>query len=83
MFDLKQAISEFLAEMRDGELGFDVRCDKEGIRVYLPDGTSLGTINVIARILKEILDIEEHEITIHRDPDDEEVYLFWVEEVEE
>ncbi|WP_456478181.1 hypothetical protein [Geoglobus ahangari] len=53
MSELKQAISELLATMRNEEFGFDVRCDQEGIRVYVPDGTNLGIINAIAELVEE------------------------------
>ena len=76
---LKEVISELLATMRNEELGFDIRCDKESIRVYVPDGTNLGIVNTIAGILREILDIETYEITVHRDPDESSIYLYWIE----
>jgi len=76
--DLKKELLELLAYFQNEETGIEVRGDREGIGIYFTDSERLSVINKVAKILEELLEIEEHELTVHRDPDMEKVILVWV-----
>ena len=67
---LADRISDLLAYFRNMTVHFEVFCDAEGIRIYLPDGLDLDTYNEIAAILHESIGVEPVELTLHKADDD-------------
>lgn len=76
--DIEKGLSEILAILQNEERSVEISGDGDGLRVYFEEGTSLVLVNLVARILKEVMDIEEHELTLHKDEDSGRIYLLWV-----
>lgn len=80
--DLAARISNLLAYFRNEELHFEVYCDKEGIRIYLPNGVSLETLNQIAEILKETIGVTTIDIGVLKADDEEMICLAFFDQEE-
>lgn len=80
--DLATRISDLLAYFRNEELHFEVYCDKEGIRIYLPNGVSLETLNEIAKVLKETIGVTTLDLSVFKVDDEEMICLGFFEEEE-
>ncbi|MHC1610138.1 MAG: hypothetical protein ACXQTW_00795 [Candidatus Methanospirareceae archaeon] len=73
--DLATRISNLLAYFRNEELHFEVYCDKEGIRIYLPNGIELEALNEIAEILRETIGVEPVDLGVFKADEGEMVCL--------
>ena len=77
MMELSDKLDNILAYLMNEELSVELYADKEGFRLYLPDGVPLSLINDIADVFNEICGAKD--FAILRDPDGEQILLSYSE----
>ena len=80
--ELSKKLDNILTYLMNEELSIELRADREGFRLYLPDGVCLSFINDIADIFNEICGAEKYDIATLRDPDKEQIILSYSEKEE-